>query len=335
MKKLSPRRPWLAATAVGALAVLAVLVVATVSAAARGTAPTSISKTAAHKCLVMTGLGRSRVRQELQSVHGDRPPERCHSCSGAFYEPLIITHGRRRRGRQYPWLASELEVVERQQDVTLNLAKGAKWSDGKSLTSADVVYSLTAGAQAKTMDISGTCRRARTSLRSVPGAIRGRDQAQDGRLAVHRGQPERAVRRPAAHLVEGREPATFTNPDPVGSGPFTTSGRFTTQDYIFTRTRTTGTPARRRSRASSTCRRRRTTQRCADPERPGRLDAQLRPERRAGVLGEGQGALPLVLCDDGVSDLAHARHDAVPVQHRCVPQGAEPRDQPQRRVEAR
>ena len=38
-----------------------------------------------------------------------------------------------------------------------------------------------------------------------------------------------------------------------------------------------------------------------DPERPGRLDAQLRPERRAGVLGEGSRALPLLLCDDGVS----------------------------------
>ena len=28
-------------------------------------------------------------------------------------------------------------------------------------------------------------------------------------------------------------PATFTNPDPVGSGPFAVLGRFTTQDYIF------------------------------------------------------------------------------------------------------
>ena len=29
------------------------------------------------------------------------------------------------------------------------------------------------------------------------------------------------------------DPATFTNPNPVGSGPFAKVGRFTTQDYVF------------------------------------------------------------------------------------------------------
>ena len=42
--------------------------------------------------------------------------------------------------------------------LTLNLAKGVKWSDGKPLTSADVVYSLTAGKQNKVMDIVGLTR---------------------------------------------------------------------------------------------------------------------------------------------------------------------------------
>ena len=62
----------------------------------------------------------------------------------------------------------------------------------------------------------------------------------------------------------------------------------------------------------------------ADPERPGRLDAQLRPERRAGVHREGPVALPRLLRDDGVSDLARLRHDRVPLQPRRVPQGAQP-----------
>ena len=58
------------------------------------------------------------------------------------------------------------------------------------------------------------------------------------------------------------DPATFTNPNPVGSGPFNKVARFTSQDYVLTRTRSTGSRARRRSSASSTRRPRRTTQRC-------------------------------------------------------------------------
>ena len=67
----------------------------------------------------------------------------------------------------------------------------------------------------------------------------------------------------------------------------------------------------------------------------GRLDAQLRSERREGLRREGHEALPRLLCDDGISDLAAPRHLEVPVQPRPVPQGAQPRDRPQDGVEAR
>ena len=73
----------------------------------------------------------------------------------------------------------------------------------------------------------------------------------------------------------------------------------------------------------------------SDPEGAGRLDAQLRSERREGVRREGQEALPRLLCEAGVPDLAHPRHDEVPVQHHRVPQGVQPGDRPQDRVEAR
>ena len=57
-------------------------------------------------------------------------------------------------------------------------------------------------------------------------------------------------------------PATFTNPHPVGSGPFTTIARFTTQDYVLLEEPEllAGRQAEDRA-ASSTSRRRRTTQR--------------------------------------------------------------------------
>ena len=50
--------------------------------------------------------------------------------------------------------------------LTLDIRKNVKWSDGKPLTAADVVYSLTAGEQDKTMDIVGAYREG-SSIASV------------------------------------------------------------------------------------------------------------------------------------------------------------------------
>ena len=46
------------------------------------------------------------------------------------------------------------------------MRQGVKWSDGKPLTAADVVYSLTAGKQDKTMDIIGAYREG-TNIASI------------------------------------------------------------------------------------------------------------------------------------------------------------------------
>src|SRR6185312_7440868 len=117
-------------------AVLVVLVVATVSpAAVRGTTPSAISKTAAHKCLVMTGSG------DPAFVRNFNP----YTATGL---PAV------------PWLARTWKWSNGNKTLTLNLAKNVKWSDGKPLTSADVVYSLKGGngTQSKVMDIIGYTR---------------------------------------------------------------------------------------------------------------------------------------------------------------------------------
>src|SRR5205823_13495879 len=57
-----------------------------------------------------------------------------------------------------PWLARSWKWSNGNRTLTLNLAKGGKGSDGKALTSTDVVYSLTAGRQNKVMDIVGVTR---------------------------------------------------------------------------------------------------------------------------------------------------------------------------------
>ena len=290
---------------------------------------------AAHKCLVMTGSGDPAFTKNFNPYAGGGLPSNSIA-QGAFYEPLIVTPGGR-HARRIPWLARSWKWSNGNKTLTLNLARNAKWSDGKRLTSADVVYSLTAGRQDKAMDRIGLVG-ADNNIASIraKGAYDGRDQAQDPGLAVHRGHPQPAVRRPEAHLVQGQGPGDVHESEPCRlralqphrtlhdaglrpeQEPELLAGR--AAEGRLPRVRP-GVVERRGARA--------------DPERPGRLDAQLRPERRAGVRGEGQEALPRVLLEPRLPDLARLRRHAVPVQHRCVPQGAQPRDRPQLGLEAR
>jgi peptide/nickel transport system substrate-binding protein len=97
-------------------------------------------------------FGRSHVHQELQPVHADGLPSGSF-VQGAFYEPLIITA----EGglKPVPWLARSWKWSNGNKTLTMNLARGVKWSDGQKLTSADVVYSITAWA-ARTSSWTGS-----------------------------------------------------------------------------------------------------------------------------------------------------------------------------------
>ena len=125
-----------------------------------GTAPAAVkmsggpASTAAtgHKCLVMTGSGDPTFTKNFNPYTATGLPSGSF-VQGALYEPLMITPlgGLPSRG----WLARKWAWSNRNKTLTLFLARGAKWSDGKPLTSKDVVYSLNAGKQDKIMDRIG------------------------------------------------------------------------------------------------------------------------------------------------------------------------------------
>ena len=233
----SPKRPWHIAAAAGALAVLAVLVVATVSSAAstRGTAPASRSTAAAHKCLVMTGSGDPAFVRNFNPYTATGLPSG-QFIKGSMYEPLVISP----EGGlpAVPWLARSWKWSNGNKTLTLNLAKNVKWSDGKALTSADVVYSLKGGngAQAKVMDIIGYTR-PDSNIASISAsgkyAVVLKLKTVDSQFVATNLNLAFVV--PQHVWAKVANPATFTNPHPVASGPFTTIARFTSQDYVFSK----------------------------------------------------------------------------------------------------
>ena len=222
----SIRRFGTAAALTGVLAAIALLASSSVT----GAPGVTYSAQAGHKCLVMTGSGDPAFTKNFNPYAGGGLPTNSIA-QGAFYEPLIAVSAGGVQTK--PWLARSWKWSNRNKTLTLALARNAKWSDGKALTSADVVYSLLAGRQDKTMDRIGITG-AGNNIASVRAkgkygvaiTLKSADSQFIGATL------NRAFVVPQHIWSKVADPATFTNPNPVGSGPFNRIGRFTTQDYV-------------------------------------------------------------------------------------------------------
>jgi peptide/nickel transport system substrate-binding protein len=211
-----------------AAGLLALVVTASVPAATR----TVGSASANHTCLVMTGSGDPAFVKNFNPYTATGLPSGGF-VRGAFYEPLIISTVAG-GGKQYPWLAQSWKWSNGNKTLTLNLRHGVKWTDGKPLTSADVVYSLTAGKQDKTLDLIGYLS-PDSNVASIaakgPYAVVLKLKTVDSQFIPAVLNAQFVV--PQHIWSKVADPATFTNENPVGSGPFAKLGRFTAQDYVF------------------------------------------------------------------------------------------------------
>jgi peptide/nickel transport system substrate-binding protein len=225
------RRPlrttrWVALVLVAACAALATVLTAATPAAVDRAAATS-----AHRCLVMTGSGDPAFTRNFNPYTATGLPSGTF-VQGAFYEPLLITA--EGKSRPQPWLARSYSWTNRNKTLRLNLVHSARWSDGKALTSADVVYSLTAGRQDKIMDRVGL-----TGAANEIVSIKARGaytvlitlKTPDSQFISSILNRQFVV--PKHIWSKVGDPSNYTNSKPVGSGPFNQLGRFTTQDYVL------------------------------------------------------------------------------------------------------
>jgi peptide/nickel transport system substrate-binding protein len=226
----TPRRLRLLAGIGGAVIVSALTVSAFALAAT--SSPAAVKKTAAHKCLVLAGSGDPAFVRNFNPYTATSLPSGAF-VRGAFYEPLIITTAAG-GGHQYPWLAQSWKWSNGNKTLTLNIRQGVKWSDGQPLTAADVVYSLTAGRQNSAMDMVG--------LTKPDSNIASVQQKGANQVAINLKTTDSqfiAVTLNGQFVVpkhiwsKVKNPTTFTNPHPVGSGPFDQIANFSTQAYTF------------------------------------------------------------------------------------------------------
>jgi peptide/nickel transport system substrate-binding protein len=188
---------------------------------------------AAHRCLVATGSGDPAFVRNFNPYVQGLPSS--SFVRGGMYEPLVIVTPAG-GGREYKWLAQGYSWSENGRTLSLNIRKGVRWSDGRPLTAADVVYSLTAGRQDKTMDILGMFREgsnvASVRQRGSHGVVI-RLKSKDSQFVSVNLTGIFVV--PKHIFSKVRDINTFTNRNPVGSGPFVRVSRFNAQDYVLER----------------------------------------------------------------------------------------------------
>src|SRR5437868_2849204 len=107
---------------------------------------------------------------------------------------------------------------------------------GLAVLALDVVYSLTAGHQNAVMDrigLTGTGNNVQSIRAHGPNTVAITLKTPDSQFVAAILNRQFVI--PQHIWSKVSDPATFTNSNPVGSGPYDKISRFTTQDYVFSK----------------------------------------------------------------------------------------------------
>jgi peptide/nickel transport system substrate-binding protein len=72
---------------------------------------------------------------------------------GPVYEPLVFVNTLQ-NAKESPWLATKWTWANGNKQITFTIRNGVKWTDGKPLTAADVVYTFNLLKQNKALDVN-------------------------------------------------------------------------------------------------------------------------------------------------------------------------------------
>ena len=135
---------------------------------------------------------------------------------GGIYEPLLIWNAV--AGAWVPWLATGHRWSDDHLRLTLTLRQGVRWSDGAPFSADDVVYTFELLRRHRALDAN--------SVWDFLASVRALDP-RTVELTLARPYVPGLVEISQQSIVPAHlwrdvaDPLRFTNPDPVGTGPFT------------------------------------------------------------------------------------------------------------------
>jgi len=148
---------------------------------------------------------------------------------GPVYEPLVFVNTLQ-SAKATPWLASSWTYGNGNKTLTFTIRSGVKWSDGKPMTAADVVYSFNLLKKFKALDINAVW----SVLSSV--ALKGSDQVvmtfQAPATNYFYYIADQVAIVPQHIWSKIADPVKYPDTKPVGTGAFTTA--CTAQNITYT-----------------------------------------------------------------------------------------------------
>ena len=143
----------------------------------------------------------------------------------AIYESMLVFNPA--DGATTPWLATDWEVAPDGTAITFHLRDGVEWSDGEPLVAQDVVTSF-----ALQKEIRGGFDYIDTVTASDELTVEFDLNTPFSPALLDVGQQ---IIAPSHIWDEQDDPAKFTNPDPVGTGPYTEVTNFQAQSFDLLR----------------------------------------------------------------------------------------------------
>ena len=211
----------------------AVAVLAGVAAVATTVASGGSTAQTAHPCVVATGSGDAAFIRNFNPFQAAAQVSRDFT-AGGIYENLVISTAFG-GGHIYNVLAKSLTMSKDGKSLTIGIQPNVKWSDGSRLTAADVAYSLNIGKQSKFADRIGLTSPT-TNIASI--RVSGKNQvtirfkAPDSTFVGSQLSNVWIVPKKIWSKVDVEK---YTNPNPVGSGPFTKVSSFSPQAYTLSK----------------------------------------------------------------------------------------------------
>jgi peptide/nickel transport system substrate-binding protein len=149
---------------------------------------------------------------------------------GFVFEPLV-SYNLLKGGRAVPWLATSWAFSNHNKTLTFQLRHGVKWSNGKPFTSADVVFDANLSKNNSAADTAGMWPYLKNVQAKGLYTVVFNFKTVNTTMLYYIGNQLRIV--PKSQW-QGKDPITFTDPNPVGTGPFKV-GSFNPQVYTFVR----------------------------------------------------------------------------------------------------
>jgi len=186
----------------------------------------SPSTSGSSQTLVMESSPENSITQDFNPFVSTAAPQGM-GATGLIYEPLI-QFDLANPAIQYPWLATGFKWGDGGKTITFTIRQGVKWSNGSPMTPADVVFTYKLLMKNAAINLAGLTMTSVTS--SGDDVTLTFPTSQYMNLQNVAGV---AILPQSIWSTVGN-PATYTDANPVGTGPFVLSS-FTPEGFTLTK----------------------------------------------------------------------------------------------------